>query len=100
MSAYFVLHNVVTDPALMEEYVPKAVETLKTFGAEILVVSDETRVLEGTLDYPRTVILKFASREAAMAWYESPEYQKALPLRLNASQGFAVMVDGLDGEGL
>lgn len=96
MSAYIVLHNVVTDPAQMEQYVPKATETLMAHGAEILVVAEETTVLEGKPSFPRMIILKFASREAARAWYESPEYQKALPLRLEATQGYAVLVDGLD----
>ena len=96
MSAYMVIHNTVTDPAMMEQYVPKAVETLTAHGAEILVVSDEATVVEGSPPFPRTIILKFPSSEAAKAWYDSPEYREALPLRLQSSQGFVVLVDGLD----
>ena len=96
MSAYIVVNNLVTDPVQMEQYIPKAIETLMAHGAEILVVAEGATVLEGSPPFPRTVILKFASREAAMAWYESPEYQKALPLRLQSSQGYVVLVDGLD----
>jgi len=96
MAAYIVIHNVVTDSAQMQQYIPKAVETLTAHGAEILVVADEATVLEGNPSFPRTIILKFASREAAKSWYESPEYQKALPLRLQGTQGYAVLVDGLD----
>jgi uncharacterized protein (DUF1330 family) len=29
-----------------------------------------------------------------MAWYNSPAYQEVLPLRLAATEGFAVLVDG------
>jgi len=29
-----------------------------------------------------------------MAWYNSPEYQAVCPLRLEATEGFAVVVDG------
>ena len=96
MSAYIVVHNVVTDPAKMQQYVPKAIETLTAHGAEILVVAEGATVLEGSPPFPRTIILKFASRDAAKAWYESPEYRKALPLRLQATQGYAVLVEGLD----
>ena len=96
MSAYVVVHNVVTDPAQMQQYVPKAMETLVAHGAEMLVIAEEATVLEGSPPFPRTIIFKFASREAAMAWYESPEYRKALPLRLQATQGFTVLVEGLD----
>lgn len=96
MSAYIIIHNVVTDPLQMQQYVPSAIETLTAHGAEILVVADEATVLEGSPPFPRTIILKFSSSEAAKAWYESPEYREALPLRLQASQGYAVLVDGLD----
>ena len=96
MSAYMVIHNTVTDSEKMQQYVPKAIETLTAHGAEILVVSDEGTVLEGDPPFPRTIILKFSSSEAAKLWYDSPEYREALPLRLQASQGFLVLVDGLD----
>lgn len=96
MSAYIVVHNLVTDPAKMQQYVPKAIETLTAHGAEILVVAEGATVLEGSPPFPRTIILKFASREAAKAWYESPDYRKALPLRLQGTQGYAVLLDGLD----
>jgi uncharacterized protein (DUF1330 family) len=95
MSAYIVVQNVVTDPAQMQQYIPKAIETLTAHGAEILVAAEGATVLEGSPPFPRTIILKFASREAAVAWYESPEYRKAMPLRLQATQGYMLLVDGL-----
>jgi len=96
MSAYIIIHNIVTDPAKMQEYFPTAVATLTDHDAEILAAADETSVLEGSPPFPRTIILKFASREAAKRWHEAPEYQQALRLRLEATRGFAVLVDGLD----
>lgn len=99
MSAYILIHNAVTDPAQMQQYLPRAVDTLTVHGAEILVVADEAAVPEGSPPFPRTVILKFESREAAQAWYESPEYRKALPLRLQATRGYALLVDGLVAAG-
>ena len=91
MSAFIVLHNVVTDPAKMQQYIPKAIETLTAHGAEILVVAEAATVLEGSPPFPRTIVLKFPSRDAAKAWYDSPEYRKALPLRLQATRGYAVL---------
>lgn len=67
-------------------------------GAEVLVFAEGSEVLEGRPSFPRTIILKFDSREAAKAWYESPEYRKVLPLRLQATEGYAVLVDGLDAQ--
>ena len=39
-------------------------------------------------------MLEFPSREAATAWYESPEYQAIISKRLNATKGFLALVDG------
>ena len=33
------------------------------------------------------------SREKAEAWYNCAEYQAALPIRLGATEGYAVIVD-------
>ena len=93
MPAYFVFHNRILDTRKMEEYIPKAVETFAPYKAELVVLDENSNVVEGETSLPRTVVIKFASREAALAWYNSPEYQAALPLRLEATEGFAVLVD-------
>jgi uncharacterized protein (DUF1330 family) len=91
MPAYFVFHNRVHDAEKMQEYVPKAVETLASYQPEVLVLDEHSQVLEGDPPWPRTVVIRFDSREAALAWYNSPAYQEVLPLRLAASEGFAVL---------
>lgn len=96
MSAYVIIHNAIVDPTKMEQYVPKAVETLAAHGCEILVVADQSTELEGKPPFPRTIVLKFASRQAALDWYNSPSYREVLPLRLSSTRGFAVLVDGVE----
>jgi uncharacterized protein (DUF1330 family) len=39
------------------------------------------------------VVLKFADRDAAMAWYNSDEYQAVVNLRRDNSEGSMVLVD-------
>ena len=80
----------------MGGYVPKAVESMNEYGAEIVVLDEASEVVEGATDYPRTVVLKFESREIAEAWYKSAAYQDVLPVRLNASEGYALLVDGFE----
>jgi uncharacterized protein (DUF1330 family) len=41
-----------------------------------------------------TVVLRFESREAALAWYQSEEYQSVIALRTDNSDGMAVLCDG------
>ena len=92
-AAYFIVHNRVTDDPKMQEYIPKAVQSIFGFGGEVLVVEDNCQVVEGKAEFPRTVIVKFESREKAEAWYNSDDYAAVRPLRLEATEGWAVLVD-------
>ena len=96
MPAYFVIHNRVTDPEAMGQYIPKAVETLVAHGAEFLVMEEDSNVVEGSCEFPRTILVKFETREKAQAWYDCAEYQAVLPTRLGATEGFAVLVNGFE----
>jgi len=40
-------------------------------------------------------MLEFPSMEKARAWYDSPEYQEVLPIRLDANRDKMVMFEGL-----
>jgi uncharacterized protein (DUF1330 family) len=95
VSAYLVFHNRVHNREQVQAYLAKAIETLAAHQHEVLVLDEDSQAVEGPLEWPRTVIVKFDSRAAAMAWYNSPEYQEILPMRLGATEGFAVLVDGL-----
>ena len=94
MSAYLVVHNRIKDAKKMQEYAPQALKTMEPYKPEVLILDEDSTVIEGKTDLPRTIVIKFDSREAAIAWYNSPEYRAVLPLRLEATEGFAVLVDG------
>jgi len=94
VAAYLVFHNRVTNAEKMQEYLAKVRETMAAHHPEILVFAEHAEVIEGQTNLPRTIVMKFDSRDAAMAWYHSPAYQAVLPLRLEATEGFAVLVDG------
>jgi uncharacterized protein (DUF1330 family) len=92
MTAYFVATYRITDPAGYEPYVPAVVPQLMAAGCEVLVADYASQAIEG--EPPDvTVILKFASKAAAMAWYGSPEYQAIKHLRTDNSEGAVVLVD-------
>jgi uncharacterized protein (DUF1330 family) len=64
------------------------------YNPEILILDENSHVIEGGTTFPRTIVIKFESRNAAMAWYNSAAYQAVRPLRLAATEGFGVLVDG------
>jgi uncharacterized protein (DUF1330 family) len=94
MSAYFICHNRITDKQKMGEYLQNVMPSLNAHGAEVLVVDENCTVLEGATQLPRMIVIRFASRDDAERWYNSPEYCAIKPLRLEATEGFAVLVNG------
>lgn len=91
---YVIFTETIRDEAGMEAYVAAAMPTIMQ-SARILVVDDNPQVLEGEWPATRTVVLEFDSVEAAKAWYESPGYQAAIPLRQAAADTSVVIVAGL-----
>ena len=92
MTAYFVASYRITDPAGYEPYVPAVIPILQAHGCEVIAADNASHGIEGTPGEV-TVILKFASKAAGLAWYNSPEYQAIKRLRTDNSEGTAVLVD-------
>ena len=100
MAAYFIFRHSVSDSdKLNNDYLPKAVETLGPYAPEILVVDESIEVIEGESNDTRAVVLKFKDKEKAKHWYNSPEYQAIVGLRLGVTDGVAVLCDGFTPPG-
>lgn len=99
MAAYIIFTHKVTDAdTLNNVYLPKAVETLGPYAPEILVVDENIEVIEGNSGDTRTVVLKFKDRDEAKRWYNSPEYQAIVNLRMDSIEGaHAVLCDEFEG---
>lgn len=95
MPVYVIAQGRIEDREMLDQYVAKVFPTLQAGGARILAFAEEPEVVEGEVPYPRTVIIEFESKEAFRAWYDSPDYQEILPLRLNSTPGSLIVVDGL-----
>ena len=94
MKAYVIAQEIINDEAIFAEYRKDVVATLAEFGGHFIVRGGHFTVLEGEWPHPRLVVVEFPSRSAAEGWYNSPAYQKILPMRLNSSVGNVVIVDG------
>jgi uncharacterized protein (DUF1330 family) len=72
----------------MKPYREKAFDTLIPYSGRAIVRTNDIDVREVRRDKgwspTRLLIIEFPTLSAATAWYESPEYQALLPLRLNA----------------
>lgn len=96
MSVYVIAGLNITNETKYVDYATAARASLVAHQVEVLAVTDAPVSLEGKNPYARYVLLKFADQAAAQAWYDSAEYQAAIPLRqANAETGFLVAVPGL-----
>jgi uncharacterized protein (DUF1330 family) len=93
MAAYLVARLKVHDPDMFQRYREAVTPLVDRFGGRFRVRGGELQVLEGEWP-PRLVIIEFQSRDAARLFYDSPEYQQILPLRLRSSDGNVAIVDG------
>jgi uncharacterized protein (DUF1330 family) len=93
MSAYLVYSYTVTNPEEYQAYPPAAMPTLAGHDVEVLVADYESEAKEGS-PAPVTVILRFESKDAALAWYESSEYQAILHHRTDNTDGFVALCEG------
>jgi len=96
MAAYFIAQYVVNDPKGYGEYQAAAAKTIAAAGGEVVAFDVAAETLEGAPPGPQTVVVKFESSAAAKAWYDSPAYQAALPKRLAATEGFAVLSQSMN----
>jgi uncharacterized protein (DUF1330 family) len=95
MAAYLIAQVRIHDPEAYERYREAVPSLVDRFGGRFRVRGGDLEVLEGGWPWPRLVIIEFQSRDAARLFYDSPEYQKILPLRQGASEGNVVIVDGV-----
>ena len=94
MPGYFIARIAVRDPGLTRPTGPGDGNDGKVWR-RYLVRGGETELREGSWR-GRTVAIEFPDLATARAWYNSPEYQAILPFRLVASQGDAILVEGVD----
>ncbi len=82
MSVYVIATTKVLNPDFLEAYAAIAGPLVAQYGGEYIARASNPEVVEG--DWPSdrdTVLLRWPSREAFMAFWNSPEYAVAKELR-------------------
>jgi uncharacterized protein (DUF1330 family) len=93
---YWIARVDVQDPEGYQAYVAENAVAFAKFGARFIVRGGQFEAPEGT-SRARNVVLEFKDYATALACYRSPEYQKALALRLPHSVIDLVVIEGYDG---
>jgi uncharacterized protein (DUF1330 family) len=93
---YVIGHINVTNPDRYKDYIAANAAPIKKYGGRFIVRNGQCDVPEGELAGRRHVVLEFDSFETAMAFYNSPEYRAATKIRLEASTGDLVIIEGYE----
>jgi uncharacterized protein (DUF1330 family) len=94
MSVYFIASYDIQDPEGYQNYVPGVIPLLQKHGAEVLVADYEAKPIEGSPSRVN-VVLRFESEEAAMRWYNDPDYVPVRQIRFDSTaNGAAVLAQG------
>lgn len=93
---YFMVHSTITDQEKLDAYMAQVFGTLPSEGFRALTIDDAPQTIEGEAPGKRLVILEVDSEERFRAWYDSPEYAAVRQLRLDGTEGFALLAAGLE----
>ena len=93
MSAY-ILGFVKSDGSdSVGEYIRRLPALHEKYGAELICYDNKPTALEEQDDSDVVVLLKFADRESARSYWNSPEYQAARKFRLGHRTVKAVLIE-------
>ncbi|MDQ2088424.1 DUF1330 domain-containing protein [Marimonas arenosa] len=92
MGALWIAHVTVTDPDAYGKYAELAGPAIAKHGGAFIARGGRFVQLEGK-ERPRNVVAKFPSVEAAVACYNSSEYQEALSHARGASERELMVVE-------
>ena len=97
MNYYAVVEVTVSDDSWVADYLPNVTALVHKHGGKYLARTMTMEKVEGSRELPTVfVVIEWPSKEAAMAFYEDPEYQPHLQARLAGSHSEFVLIAGDD----
>lgn len=97
MKYYAVVEVAVTDDSWVADYLPIVTALVHKHGGQYLARTMTMEKVEGSRELPTVfVVIEWPSKEAAMAFYEDPEYQPHLQARLAGSHSEFALIAGDD----
>jgi len=95
MTVYIVARITIDDREAYARYEQNFMQVFSMFGGSLLSVEESPHVLEGDWTCTRSVLIAFPTRDMALAWYNSPEYQAILPHRHAGAKAQIAILNGL-----
>jgi uncharacterized protein (DUF1330 family) len=91
MAAFYIGSYDIVDPDEFRKYPPLVLALLPRYGGEVLASDTSGVLVEGAM---RTMnaIIRFPSKEAALALYNDPDYQEAKRIRQSSTRNISMVL--------
>jgi uncharacterized protein (DUF1330 family) len=96
MTVYIIATFTIHDRSEYDIYECGFAEVFAKFDGKMLSVDEEPMVLSGDWQATRSVIIEFPSKESALTWMMSDEYQAIAKHRNAGSTVTSILVKGLN----
>jgi uncharacterized protein (DUF1330 family) len=91
MAALYIGSYDIVDPGEFQKYPPLVLALLPRYGGEVLASDTAGVLVEGTLRTMNAVI-RFPSKDAALALYNDPDYQEAKRIRQASTRNTSMVL--------
>jgi uncharacterized protein (DUF1330 family) len=91
MAAYYIGSYDIVDPTEFQKYPPLVLALLPRYGGEVLA-SDTSGVLVEGVMRTMNAIIRFPSKDAALALYNDPAYQEAKRIRQASTKNVSMVL--------
>ncbi len=91
MAAYYLGSYDIVDPNQFQKYPPIVLRLLPRYGGEVLASDTSGTLVEGTMRTMNAVI-RFPSKDAALALYNDPDYQEAKRIRQASTKNVSMVL--------
>jgi len=95
MSVYIIARFKIHDRIEYDQYSAGFPAVFQKFDGKMLSIDEEPTVLAGEWDDTRSVIIEFPSKESALTWMNSDDYQAIAKHRNAGSTVNSILVKGL-----
>lgn len=90
--AYVLIQFTLINKELFSQYIKGASTTIMAYGGLVIVAAENPNPQEGNLSTSRTTIIEFPSKDSAINWYKSAEYNLVKDLRHEATTGGSLLI--------
>lgn len=95
MTVYIIAKFHIHDRSEYDQYESGFAEVFAKFDGKMLSVDEEPMVLSGDWQATRSVIIEFPSKQSALTWMMSDDYQAIAKHRNAGSTSTSILVQGL-----